>query len=222
MTEYKLDCAVREKVGSRDARKLRAHGRMVASLQTDDPTTHVNLHFDESSFHTARRQHVHLFELAFEGKEELAIVGELQWDAFGDTLQHVEFKRVVRGQKTESVVPLHFEGEPVGVLTHDLNEVTVLCIPSKIPDAIIVPVGGLEPGAHVKANEIELPEGVELQIDDDHDLAVITELKEFVEEEMGDPDEPESVDAIGEDAEAEGDETAEGEGESADSEDKSD
>ena len=216
MTEFKLDCAVREKVGSRDARKLRAHGRMVASLQTDDPQTHVNLHFDESSFHTARRQHAHLFELVIDGREELAIVGELQWDAFGDSLQHVEFKRVVRGQKTESVVPLRFEGEPLGVLTHDLNEITILCIPSIIPDAIVVPVGGLEPGTHVKANEIELPDGIELQIEDDHDLAVITELKEFVEEDMGDPDQPESVSASEGDDKADGDGSADGDGAKSD------
>ncbi|QDV06611.1 50S ribosomal protein L25 [Planctomycetes bacterium Poly30] len=177
MTDGKLSCEVRKTLGSRSARRLRAYGRMVASLQAHDKDEHVNLHFDEASFHALRRNHVHLFDLEFDGKSEAAIVGELQWDSFGDTLQHVEFKRVVRGEKTESEVPLKFRGTPVGVLTHDLNEVTILCLPSVIPDAIIVNVDGLEPGTHVKAKDVKLPDGVELVIDPEHDLAVITELR---------------------------------------------
>lgn len=177
MTDFTLECAVRDKVGSRDSRKLRAYGRMVASLQADADHGHVNLHFDEAAFHTARRQHVHLFDLAFDGKSEPAIVGELQWDALGDTLLHVEFKRVVRGQKTESVVPLRFTGTPAGVLTHDYNEVTINCIPSLIPDAITVNVDGLESGTHIKPADLKLPEGVELVIDADVDIAVITDLR---------------------------------------------
>jgi large subunit ribosomal protein L25 len=177
MTDGKLSCEVRDKVGSRSARRLRAYGRMVASLQADEGHEHVNVHFDEASFHRLRRGHVHLFDLEFNGKSEAAIVNELQWDAFGDTLQHVEFKRVTRGQKTESEVALKFRGTPAGVLTHDLNVVTILCLPSAIPDAIVVNVDGLQPGTHVKAKDVDLPEGVELVLDPEYDVAVITDLR---------------------------------------------
>lgn len=177
MTDGKLTCETRNKLGSRSARRLRAYGRMVASLQADEGHEHANLHFDEAEFHAHRRNHVHLFDLEFDGKSEAAIVGELQWDAFGDTLYHVEFKRVVRGEKTQSEVTLKFRGTPAGVLTHDLNEVTILSLPSLIPDSIFVNVDGLEPGSHVKAKDVELPEGVELVIDPEYDLAVITELR---------------------------------------------
>ncbi|MEM9382173.1 MAG: 50S ribosomal protein L25 [Planctomycetota bacterium] len=181
MSEAKIECAVREKVGSRDARKLRAMGRMVASLQADSDHPHVDLHFDEDSFHAARRAHAHLFDLEFGSSAELAIVRELQWDALGDRLLHVEFKRVVRGQKTESTVPLRFVGNPAGILTHDLNDVTISCIPSLIPDSIDVVVEGLEPGTHLKAADVTLPEGIELVIDPEVDIAVITELRETPE-----------------------------------------
>lgn len=196
MTDAKLQCAVRDKVGSRDSRKLRALGRMVASLQADEGHEHVNVHFDEAEFHGARRAHVHLFDLEFDGKSEAAIVNELQWDAFGDTLLHVEFKRVVRGQKTESVVPLKFTGTPIGVLTHDLNEIEISCIPSLIPDAIKVNVEGLEPGTHVRKADVKVPEGIELLVDDDFDIAVITELKETLPEEP--PEEGEEPEVQGE------------------------
>ncbi|MEM9799438.1 MAG: 50S ribosomal protein L25 [Planctomycetota bacterium] len=178
MTDAKLDCAVRHKTGSRSSRQLRALGRMVASLQADADHPHVDLHFEEASFHDARRAHAHLFDLQIDGKTESAIVRELQWDAFGDRLLHVEFKRVVRGQKTESQVPLRFVGNPAGILTHDLNEITISCIPSLIPDSINVMVDGLEPGTHIRSADVETPEGIELVIDPAVDIAVITELKE--------------------------------------------
>lgn len=196
MTDGKLSCEVRKTLGSRSARRIRAYGRMVASLQADEGHEHVNLHFDEAAFHALRRNHVHLFDLEFDGKSEAAIVGELQWDAFGDTLQHVEFKRVVRGEKTESEVPLKFRGTPAGVLTHDLNEVTILCLPSIIPDAISVNVEGLEPGVHVKAKDVKLPEGVELVIDPEYDLAVITELRSKAQEEGEGDDEGEEAASV--------------------------
>lgn len=177
MTDAKIECAVRDKVGSRSARRLRAMGRMVASLQADADHGHVDLHFDEAEFHTARRAHAHLFDLDFDGNVESAIVRELQWDAFGDTLLHVEFKRVVRGQKTESQVPLRFVGNPAGVLQHDINDVTISCIPSLIPDAVDVIVEGLEPGTHILAKDVTMPEGIELVMDPEAEIAVISELR---------------------------------------------
>ena len=177
MTDAKLDCATREKLGSRASRRLRAMGRAIASLQADSDHPHVDLHFDEASFHAARRGHAHLFDLELNGSTESAIVRELQWDALGDTLLHVEFKRVIRGQKTESSVPLAFTGTPSGVLNHDLDTVTISCIPSLIPDSIKVSVDGLEPGTHVKASDVVMPEGIELMLDADTEIAVISEMK---------------------------------------------
>jgi large subunit ribosomal protein L25 len=177
MTDAKIICSLRESLGSRASRRLRAMGRAIASLQADSDHPHVDLHFDEAEFHSARRAHAHLFDLEFDGKSESAIVRELQWDAFGDTLLHVEFKRVIRGQKTESSVPISFTGTPAGVLNHDLEAVTVSCIPSLIPDAIKVSVDGLEPGAHIKAADVVMPEGIELLLDPETEIAVISEIR---------------------------------------------
>ena len=182
MTDAKIECAIREKLGSRASRRLRAMGRGIASLQADGDNPHVDLHFEEAGFHAARRAHAHLFDLEFDGKSESAIVRELQWDALGDTLLHVEFKRVVRGQKTESTVKLSFTGTPAGILNHDLDSVTISCIPSLIPDAIKVSVDGLEPGTHLKASDVEMPEGIELVLDPETEIAVISEMKESAPE----------------------------------------
>lgn len=194
MTDAKIDSAVREKVGSRASRRLRAMGRMVASVQADADHPHIDLHFDEASFHAARRHHAHLFDLDFGSSTETVIVRELQWDAFGDTLFHVEFKRVIRGQKTESQVRLRFVGNPAGILNHDANDITISCIPSLIPDSIDVIVEALQPGTHLMAKDINLPDGIELVVDPETPVATITDLKGGADETSTDDDDEEGGD----------------------------
>jgi large subunit ribosomal protein L25 len=90
-------------------------------------------------------------------------VHALAWDAFGDEIVHIEFKRVRRDVKTEIEVELEFRGHPKGgMLNHLVTHVTVLCLPMDIPDMIEVPVGHLDVGGAVLAKELVLPKGVEL------------------------------------------------------------
>lgn len=171
----KLTIERREKLGSRTARKLRAAGRIPASLhgESRDP-----LHFsiDEYEFLTARRHHEHVFEMEGDASGEAAVVRELQYDAFGDRIVHVEFKQVILGQKMESEVELNFTGRPKsGVLNHLVTHVTISSIPTAIPDDLEIKIEGLEPGAHLSAADAILPEGVELVTPPETPIAVISE-----------------------------------------------
>ena len=177
-----LKATVRDKVGSRSARKLRRDGQIPASLQTDGNKPHIDLSMDRDEFLTTRRQHVHLYDLDFDGDLQSAVVRELQWDAFGDQIIHVEFKRVQRGVETEAEVELEFVGHPKGgIVTHLVTHVTVLTIPSKIPDSLEVRVTDLEEGAHIMASDLEMPEGVKLAIPADTEIAVVSTQRVEVE-----------------------------------------
>lgn len=158
-----LKAEKRDKVGTRPARKLRAEGRITASMEAEGQNPHLDFHIDEHTFLAARRHHTHLYEIDLAGKIETALVHELQWDTFGDKIQHVEFKRVRRDVKTEALVELEFVGHPKGgMLNHLVTQVTVLCFPDQIPDSIEVPVGKLEANGVVLAKELVMPAGVEL------------------------------------------------------------
>jgi large subunit ribosomal protein L25 len=173
----KLECVVREKVGSRDARKLRTGGRVIASLQSDGGAVGVNLHLDEFDFLAARRQHVHLYDLEIGGQLESAVIRELQWDALGDRILHVEFKQVVRGVATEAEVELRMYGQVKdGVLTQNVHHIAISCIPSLIPDDIEVNVNGLEVGARITAADLELPEGLALACPPELEIAVVSAM----------------------------------------------
>src|SRR5690606_16946526 len=80
--------------------------------------------------------------------------------------------------------PLHFVNEDVSpagksaevVVTHELKEVSVECLPSDLPEMIEVDLSELKLGDIVYLSDIKLPKGVEipqLKLGKDHDDAVV-------------------------------------------------
>jgi len=174
---------LREKSGSRGARKLRAEGQIPCNIQGGDGQ-HVNFSIGNREFFTARRQHEHLFDINLGSETETALVRELQWDALGEDLLHIEFRRVVRGQETEAEVTLNFIGiNSAGFVQHLLERLTVAAIPSLIPEHLEVLVASIELGTPLTAGDLELPEGVRLVTPADAPVASVAETKEEIEEE---------------------------------------
>lgn len=193
--EATLVCELREKTGSRASRKLRAQGRIVGSLQSPDGKPNIDVSFDSAEFWTFRRQHVHLFDLKIGNDSESALVRELQWDAMGDVVLNVEFKRVTRGVATESEVEINVFGTLAdGVMTLHVQTVTVSSLPSKIPDSIELNAGLLAAGAHILAKDLVLPEGVELAVDPEMEIGVVSILTEQPEK-IADAEDPQGDDS---------------------------
>jgi len=178
-----LKAEVRAKLGTRSSRALRAEGRIPGNLQGGAEQPHIDLSIDEAEFLTARRHHQHLYELQLGGKVETALIEDLQWDVFGERIQHVEFRRVDRFAKTDVVVPLEFMGEPKsGVVMHLRNELTILTTPDAIPDSLVIKVGELVIGDTVTAGQVPLPPGASLFEDEDPAAVVAHVIEPKVEE----------------------------------------
>ena len=171
-----LKAIVRQAVGTRDARKLRAQGRIPASIQGEGKDN-VDLAIGEVEFLTARRHHEHLFDIELEGRgTETALVRELQWDPLGERILHVEFRRVERGRETTAEVELEFVGHPKGgILNHLLTHITVRALPADIPDGIEVRVDEMVQGHPLFARDIVLPAGVALAIPGDTQVALVVQ-----------------------------------------------
>ena len=202
----------REKVGTRASREVRSAGRIPASLQADGDSPHVDISIDEREFLAFRRQHVNLYDIDVDGDLSSAIVRELQWDAFGDNIIHVEFRRVQRGVEIESVVALSTTGQANGVVKLLVSQIAIRSIPSKIPDGLEISVKGLEEGTHLTAAQIEMPEGVSLAVDEETEVVTISGMKEEVEEPTAAAAEGEegAEPATADDAESAGDAPADG------------
>ncbi len=185
----------RDRRGTRDARVLRARGRIPACIQGEGKEN-LNLSIEEHEFLAARRHHEHLFDIELEGGEtETALIRELQWNSFGEKIIHVEFRRVVRGRKTEAEVELTFVGHPKGgILNHLMTHITIEALPSMIPDEIEVKVDGLEPGKPLCVKDLVLPEGVSVRdLPGDAQVATVSVPRDDDEAGEGAEDEGEGV-----------------------------
>ena len=81
-------------------------------------------------------------------------------------------------------VPLHFlneEASPAGkaaevVVTHELNEVVIECLPRDLPEFLEVDLSELTVGTILHMSDLKLPAGVsipELKLGKEHDLALV-------------------------------------------------
>jgi large subunit ribosomal protein L25 len=170
-----LNGARREQLGSRGARKLRAQGRIPANIQGEGKP-HADIHIDQRSFLAARRKHEKMFDIDLGDKSETVLIKEMQYDAFGDQVIHVEFRRVTRGVPIEAEVEVHFEGQARGGVLQVVHHlVKIKAIPSKIPDEIRFNAEALKAHETVKAKDLQLPEGVSLISAPDFVLAIVAD-----------------------------------------------
>jgi len=109
-----------------------------------------------------------LFDLTVDGQapgEYKAIVKELQADPVSDQLLSVDFQWVSLTERVHVVVPVRVEGMAAGVksggmLEQMLHEVQVSCLPTNIPEEIVVDVTPMEQGDSLHVSDIAAPEGV--------------------------------------------------------------
>ena len=125
-----------------------------------------------------------ILNLDIDGKVESVLLRDMQRHPYKQQIMHLDFQRVDANQTLRARVPLHFlnqEKSPAGksaevVVTHELNEVTVSCLPKNLPEFLEVDLSNLKQGDIVHLSDIKLPEGVEipeLRLGKEHDVAVV-------------------------------------------------
>ncbi len=135
-----------------------------------------------------------ILNLDIDGKVEQVLLRDMQRHPYKQLILHLDFQRVDASQALRTKVQLHFlnqETSPAGktsgvVITHELTEVEVSCLPKDLPEAIEVDLGELAVGAVVHLSDLKLPAGVELpalKLGKEHDVAVVI-AKHAKEEEV--------------------------------------
>ena len=184
---FNLDAQVRTDLGKGASRRLR-HAEKVPAILYGGEEAPVALTLEHNKVIQAQEFEAfysHILTLNIEGKEVQALVKDMQRHPFKPKVTHIDFQRVIAGEKVHTNVPLHFINEDQspaikagGLAEHHVNEIEITCLPKDLPEFIEVDVAGLETGQTLHLSDITLPAGVssvELAKDDaTHDLAVVT------------------------------------------------
>jgi large subunit ribosomal protein L25 len=102
-------------------------------------------------------------ELPWAGK---ALLREIQTHPWKPYLYHLSFFSVSAHGVLEITVPLQFVGDAIGVkqesglMETELTELSVKCLPDRIPESIQIDVSNLKVGDALHVEELQLPEGV--------------------------------------------------------------
>jgi len=124
---------------------------------------------DEKEFRTALRAGgaQAIIDVKVEGQSEatLAIIKEIQYDALGDEIQHVDFYRITEGEPIQVTVPVtatgRSEGEKEGgIVEHLTREVRVECLPRDIPENVPFDISALNLGESMHLSDLTPPPGV--------------------------------------------------------------
>lgn len=229
MADYQINAEPRAESGKSASRRYRREGKIPAvvygagkenlSLLLDHHEIFHNL--ETEGFQSA------IIKINVGKQTEQAILRAVQMHPMKPNVMHVDFQRVSATEKLHIAVPIHFVGEEEapgiktehGVMSHNINEVDVSCLPKDLPEYLEVDVSHLGINDAVHLSDIKVPEGVELTAlmhegEDEVVASVYMPQMEVEEEEL------EAAEAEGEEEAPEEAGEEEGEGESGDEEDK--
>jgi large subunit ribosomal protein L25 len=164
-----IEVQSREQRGKRHAKRLRQTGYLpgIAYGQEKEPTS---VSVPKEALRAVMRHGGKLVQLAG-AVTGSALIRELQWDAFGAEVLHVDFLRVSADQRIQVSVSVELRGDSPGVkqggvVEQLIREVEIEVRASAIPDKLHVNINSLELHGSLAAKDIEdLPEGAKLLID---------------------------------------------------------
>ena len=125
-----------------------------------------------------------LVELKIEGKTQLALVKDVQVHPVRRDILHADFLAVKAGEKVDVEVPVIVVGEPVPGTVHAVEEFTILvkAPATAIPEHLEVSIEGVEAGTALHVADLQLPAGVEVELDPETVVVSVQEAAEEAEE----------------------------------------
>lgn len=186
MSEHILKATSRKVEGKGASRRLR-HAASIPAIVYGGKSAPQAVQLDHEKTWLAQQNewfYSSILSLDIDGKVEAVLLRDIQRHPFKQIIMHLDFQRVDLNATLKASVPLHFigqEGSPAGksadvVITHELNEVTVSCLPKDLPEFIEIDLSKLKVGDIVHLSDVKLPKGVELpelKLGKEHDVAVV-------------------------------------------------
>lgn len=164
-----LKAAIRNRTGSGRLNQMRKEG-WLPSVMYGLGQDNLNLKVDTRTFNdllaNSSSENI-LINLDIEGQSKsLAFLQAVQYDSLSGKPIHADFRAIDENTEITAHVPLHLDGEPVGVknggglLDHILHSLEIRCMPNDLPGILHADVTHLQVGDSLHIGELTLPEGV--------------------------------------------------------------
>ena len=206
METMQLKAKPRTQTGSRNAKRIRRNGSIPAILYghgMKPVTLEVGMRDFYSVIHTRAGENV-LINLKVEGlklEESTCLIKDIQHDPVTEAIDHIDFTVISMTEKIQVKVPLvvqnsqeAFGVKEGGVMDVVHHEIEVECLPTQIPEKIVVDVKEMKIGDSVYAKDLKIPPEVLCKMPaEEVVVALHPPAKEVAVEEEAAPVEPEVI-----------------------------
>lgn len=171
--QYSLEVQERKDTGKGHAKKLRKKG-YIPGVYYDRKGENIPIQALygplESIYYRAHKSNVIDLHIQKEGQvtKKPVLIWGLQEHPVKKLITHVDFLGVDLTRKMEVDVQIEVQGtakgeEEGGLVTIYRDSIGVVCLPTAIPDSVVLDVSNLDINDSIYLNDIQLPEGVVLQ-----------------------------------------------------------
>ena len=186
MKNTQLVARQRETTNKGSVRALRRSGRIPAILYGAGVQEAVSVDAKEWAHSFQNTSGNMVIRLKLDNDEHEVLVKDTQRDILSDSVMHIDFYAIRADKKLSTVIPIHLEGTPKGViesgiLEQKIEEIEVVCFPKDIPNFFAIDVSALEVGDSSHVSDIPAPPGVEIRTDAHLTVVVVTHAKAVVE-----------------------------------------
>jgi len=185
-TTHELNVTARQTQGQGASRRLRRAGYVPGIIYGGNKAPEM-VQFDHNKIWLAQQNewfYSSLIQLKLNGEIQKVLLRDLQRHPYKQLILHLDFQRVNENEVLHTTVPLHFINEeisPAGktasvLVTHELKEVHIACLPKDLPESIEVDLAQLKAGDIIHLSSLKLPQGVEipaLKLGKEYDDAVV-------------------------------------------------
>ncbi len=170
-------------------KNLRKNGNIPAVVYGHGQPKHIAVSEREFEKKFHRVSENTIITLIEENKELCdVLIKDYQEDLMTQRIKHIDFYEVEKGKKLKTNVPVVVKGNSVGVKAGGLMEqlmhdIEVECIPSDIPEKIVVNIDNLDIGQSIHIKDLAKIDGVKFMGQEDSVVVHVIHAKVVVAEE---------------------------------------
>jgi large subunit ribosomal protein L25 len=196
----KLSCVPRDVTGTGVSRRLRSND-FIPGVIYGRAVNPLNISINKKDLVKAIKENGEnaLLDIELQGKSYYTMIKDVQRDYVKDIILHVDFQQISKTQKVQVLIPIHLLNTSVvqneGALVHQMDQLSIECIPDQIPKSITLDVSELKVGHGLTVEQIQVDEGIKILNDKDEVIVSLSPLRvsEETEEESEDAENAEPV-----------------------------
>lgn len=161
MNTVSLSGSLRENVGKKDAKKLRAQGLVPCIIYGKD--TEVRFYTDKKSFKTILfTPETYIINFEIGGKVYKTILQDIQYHPLSDEVLHADFLSVTEDKPITVTLPIRTQGTSPGVMRGGKLKMRVPRLKVKglikdLPDFVYVDISNLNVNQAIRVKDLNIP-----------------------------------------------------------------